>query len=92
MKIKVYSIWSEDQGSWWPRYVVTSRREAEEEIVRHCEALGVEDWINTSLIYIDEGEIEFNLGTDVIESTDDMISLQIYISKSDVKGLNDKNS
>jgi len=27
MKIKVYSIWSEDQCSWFPDYLVTSKEE-----------------------------------------------------------------
>lgn len=56
--MKVYSIWSEDQGSWWPTFATLDKQKAEDMIMLHIQQsdIGV-GWLEQGLIYIEECEL-----------------------------------
>lgn len=57
---KVYSIWSEDQSSWFPQFATLSYEHAREVMEDYCKHLLSPNnrWIEDKLIYIVEAILE----------------------------------
>jgi hypothetical protein len=58
MKIKVYSIESEDQGLWFPHYLTKSKEKAQKTIEQYCKDNDCTSWIKNRLINIIEAELD----------------------------------
>lgn len=61
MKIKLYTIWSEDQQSWYNNYLTSDRDHALKRMNDYCKTLNIEDWIKSGLIYLEEVWADINL-------------------------------
>ena len=56
--MKVYSIWTEDEGTWWPDFVTDDKVYAEKVLSDYLRSIGCEYWLMDGMARIEEADVK----------------------------------